>query len=60
MSLHSAIMYLQNVFVAIEENKASETNHAIFYKFILRQILINNYVNEEKIRNIIQQNQLDQ
>lgn len=41
-------MYLQNVFVAIEEQKANETNYSLYYKFVLRQQVINAHNSQEK------------
>ncbi len=53
MTLQSAIMYLQNVFVSIEEIKTAEVNQSLFYRFSLRQVISNQYSNEEKVRQSI-------
>jgi hypothetical protein len=36
MSLNSAIMYLQNALLIIEETKKNEVNYAMYIKIIMR------------------------
>jgi len=40
MNLHNAVMYLQNVLVAISTEIANKVRYALFYKYIARSNIL--------------------